>query len=524
LDPNPITEHRSRWGALAFVCVFALVAFWVAQHFRGGLLERGSRSALPGELQEVDCWFETADDARCAWLHPVIQNVARDTALPVVILSPAQRSARTASIYLAGGPGGPSYLFEEGIEGWREWMRRMGLDHDLVLYDTRGTGYALPKYECPEYVPMVRRQLAVPFETPAERLAASQEADAVVLRCAERVPMVDRAAALVSTRQHARDLLDLIVALKRDYGYRDVVLYGVSYGSRLAAWASSEAKTSQERVSRIVLDSYYPPGKDLYARTPLTWREVLADHSGHCDLAGNCDFSNDALGKKMAELVVSDPFDHDTVDIPPPSYASDEQTIKLRRDAINLINLLMHSLSSNSRPDELPLRIDEAIAGNWTEAWQELAQSYVEMTLDDYFGDLAYELTECADNGDIGEAAWAAMRSVDPRLAELFQSLQEASKYCERLGAKNSLLASRTNQTHSLVVAMHLDPVTPWRAAREALVDLPRANWRLLAGAGHGVADQDECGAAAIGAYMNSGSMLGFDACNVIDRRDVEGK
>jgi pimeloyl-ACP methyl ester carboxylesterase len=514
-----------RLRTLAIIGITAGVSFGVAHR----LLEARDDApdvptyASPGDLQPIDCWFDTASDATCAWLHPTGQNQARDTALPVVILAPAgTRSGRRVSIQLSGGPGGPSYLFEEGIAAWRDWMQRLGLDHDLVLYDTRGTGYAVPELPCSEFEPMLRDQLAAAIETPAQRLATWNAFERVLQRCVARVPAADRAAALISTRQHARDLLDLIVALRRDHGYQDVVLYGVSYGSRLATWAANQARTPQHQVQRMVLDSYYPPGVDLDVRTPRNWREVLSDFATFCARHGDCTGSGADLAAKVERLVAAAPRAHEVIDVDLGELWGEQRHVALRLDGYNYAELLMHALYVNLRVEELPLRVDEALAGEWSPAWDELARSYLETMLDPGFGNVAFALAECADNGESSPAEIEAMHREEPVFAHLIAEPPQAAGLCRRLGAPDVSLRPHSNPTPALVVAMQLDPVTPWRVAQAALAELPQAHWRLLAGAGHGVADQDECAARAIGRYMNSGRTPDFESCDVIDARDPE--
>jgi pimeloyl-ACP methyl ester carboxylesterase len=137
--------------------------------------------------------------------------------------------------------------------------------------------------------------------------------------------------------------------------------------------------------------------------------------------------------------------------------------------------------------------------------------------LDWEFSPVAFHLTECADNVEPGASESQRMRSAYPEFGAMLIDVPDARGFCQRLGVDAAPLVPQRVEIDALVVSMQLDPVTPWRVAREALPDLPRAHWRLLQGAGHGVANSDVCGARAVGAYLNTGTMAAWDACTLIE-------
>ena len=54
-------------------------------------------------------------------------------------------------------------------------------------------------------------------------------------------------------------------------------------------------------------------------------------------------------------------------------------------------------------------------------------------------------------------------------------------------------------------------------AAREGLALLRTAEWRVVRGVGHVVADRDACASHAIGAYMNSGALDAWRDCDLVE-------
>jgi len=138
------------------------------------------------------------------------------------------RGERRAAIYLSGGPGGAG-LFEARF-GLPE-LASLRSRYDLVAFDQRGTG-ASGLLRCPE----LERDL---------RLRSTRAA----ARCAERI---GPRRALYTTRTSVEDL----EAIRAAVGAERVLLFGVSYGTKLAV---AYAKAHPDRVERLILDSVADP-------------------------------------------------------------------------------------------------------------------------------------------------------------------------------------------------------------------------------------------------------------------------
>ncbi len=131
---------------------------------------------------------------------------------------------RRAVVYLSGGPGGAG-LFEARL-GLRD-VASLGSRYDLVSFDQRGTG-ASGLLRCSE------------FERD-RRLRSTAAAE----RCAQQIGPKRR---LYTTKTSVEDL----EAVRAAVGAEKVLLYGVSYGTKLAL---AYAKAYPARVERMILDS-----------------------------------------------------------------------------------------------------------------------------------------------------------------------------------------------------------------------------------------------------------------------------
>ncbi|MBE0695531.1 MAG: hypothetical protein IH586_01270, partial [Anaerolineaceae bacterium] len=113
-----------------------------------------SMQAYQAVFEEAACAFAVpgGQAPRCGYLI-VPENRARPGSPSIrlhvaVFRSSAGSLAADPVIYLSGGPGSPAldlvgYLFRHGLDAVLERS-------DLIVFDQRGTGYSLPRLDCPE--------------------------------------------------------------------------------------------------------------------------------------------------------------------------------------------------------------------------------------------------------------------------------------------------------------------------------------------------------------------------------------
>ena len=149
-----------------------------------------------------------------------------------IALSVARKLAGTspagsALLALAGGPGQPALPFGE----FAAKSRAAGLHgRDLLVFDQRGTGSSDP-LSCPAFERF-------------SRLSASR----VFAACAEQI---GPARGAFTTQESVRD----IDAIRQALGYQKLVLYGTSYGTKVAL---EYAERFPEHTEALVLDSVVP--------------------------------------------------------------------------------------------------------------------------------------------------------------------------------------------------------------------------------------------------------------------------
>ncbi len=142
-------------------------------------------------------------------------------------------SSTSAVVALAGGPGQAALGLGEFIA--KAMAPALGT-RDLLVFDQRGTGESDP-LSCPAL--SVRGQ----FE-------GTPSTGELVSRCAQQL---GAARAAYTTRESVAD----IEAIRRAIGYEKLVLYGTSYGTKVAL---EYAEQYPQHVESLVLDSVVPAG------------------------------------------------------------------------------------------------------------------------------------------------------------------------------------------------------------------------------------------------------------------------
>ena len=207
------------------------------------------------EFQMTDCWFKLDRKAPtdCGWLivpedweKPDEQKLK----LPVVVFRARNPDPSLSPIiYLSGGPGLPALGPNGNDGGWGKDADSLFAGRTLVVFDQRGTGLSTPKLECRDGdSPMIWHPVSKNREDFGDLTA---RVHAAYTACAARHLAAGRRLTAFNTLQSAND----VEALRRALNLGDVVLWGISYGTRLALAVMEQ---HPETVSAAILDSILP--------------------------------------------------------------------------------------------------------------------------------------------------------------------------------------------------------------------------------------------------------------------------
>ncbi len=158
--------------------------------------------------------------------------------------------AKSAIVALAGGPGQPALPF---AEQFAELLGPIAATRDLIVFDQRGSGLSQP-LSCHAF----------------ERPDLFHSFGEVVHACGSQL---GSSRALYTTADTVAD----IEAIRAAGGYEKLVLYGTSYGTKVA---EQYAQDYPGRVEALVLDSTVPPNgpepleRSTFAAIPRVLRQI----------------------------------------------------------------------------------------------------------------------------------------------------------------------------------------------------------------------------------------------------------
>ncbi|HET8627374.1 MAG TPA: alpha/beta hydrolase [Thermomicrobiales bacterium] len=236
--------------------------------------------------------------------------------LPVAVYK--ARSATPAAepiILLAGGPGQSDQVFATLLTASSAYYRDLTANHDVVIFDQRGTGKAQPSLACPELTAdSLGSQLLV------QALDAQAPLVAAALRCRDRLAGQGIDLAAYTTTENAADVNDVRAVL----GYATMDLYGGSYGSALGLAVERDFPGV---VHDVVLESIVPPQIAWIFAPPQNFDRALRElfracaadaacNAAYPDLQGAFQRGVARLNATPARVPVTDPASGQTVDVP----------------------------------------------------------------------------------------------------------------------------------------------------------------------------------------------------------------
>lgn len=283
------------------------------------------------------CHLPGAEEAlRCVEIEVPLDYASAGKAIKIhVTVAPAFREAARGDplFVLAGGPGQAG---SDIVPVLQAAFRRVRATRDIVLIDQRGTGKS-GKLDCkspPDVDTMTEEQL-----------------DVEMRRC---IDSIKAPYGLYTTDAAARDIEKIRLAL----GYRQVNVWGGSYGTRLA---QHYARLYPASVRALILDGVAAPdqvipagGQDAQAALENTFKL--------CEKEAACARTFPALRSEFASLSAKLAQGPVTVTMPDPRTAAIRPvTISQRRFAATVHRVLYSPTDAHT----LPFLIHSAFNGRW---------------------------------------------------------------------------------------------------------------------------------------------------------------
>jgi pimeloyl-ACP methyl ester carboxylesterase len=390
--------------------------------------------------------------------------------LPVVVVRATGRNpAPDAIVIPAGGPGYPG----AGDLGWA----RSGLNrqHDIVLYDQRGTGGSVPSLECPEVDAAFVDALQDDRSYREERGAlARARADCLDRLQANGVDLTD-----FHSEASAADLDDLRQAL----GYEQWNLLGISYGGRLAL---ATMRSHPDGVRAAILDSVYDVTYGGLASERDRIERAFRRLASGCTADPACSGAHGDLNAKyerVRRLYNAEPI---VVDVDLGDGKGPQQFVITGDD---MIAGLFNALYDAALIPLLPTIMGDLLAGE-TSIVPALVQRGVPFATG--AADAMAHAVDCADNAQLDTTDADAMVYEDPGRLGLVVALAGVcpASWPATPGAFN---APVTSDIPSLVLAGSYDPITPPAGTEAVARHLTNSTFLLVDPVGHGVTGYNAC-------------------------------
>jgi pimeloyl-ACP methyl ester carboxylesterase len=401
--------------------------------------------------------------------------------------SSTARSDAAPLVWLDGGPGGAS-LDGIGTAIAGALARALLADHDLIVFDQRGVGFSQPSLACPETVEAT-------YEAFGKRLNPTEETELEVkarLACHDRLRAQGINLAAYTSAQNAADVNDIRAAL----GYRQVALYGVSYGTRLALTIMRDFPGI---LTSVVLDSVVPVQANLYTEVVASAQRAFDLLFDGCAADAACNAAYPNLATLFYETIAR-------LDADPPTVQLRDPRTGVNRDLVLTGERFAGAIFKALYPTRLIPTLPRAIAGARTGNYEPFAVAVRDLLLDDSVSWGVYYSVQCGEEVRFvtPDAVVEAGRAFRREVAGLFEA-GALFATCAVWGAKEAPPLENmpvTSDVPTLVLSGQYDPVTPPAWARLAAQTLTRSTVVEFPGVGHWTLAGGVCPLDVLAAFL----------------------
>ncbi len=453
-----------------------LWACWLAsagvQAGGGGSVFR--QVACPAEVRASRCGFVTAPLGHA---HPSGPQIELFVAVQGAA-APGKLAQLDPVFYLEGGPGARGSLA----------LRRLAQvfpERDLVGIDQRGVGRSVPALDCPGINALLLRQDVAASAVAPLFLRALAVCGTALRAQGVRLELFD-------TTQAALD----VETVKRALGYRQINLYGSSYGTRLA---QEVLRRTPAHLRAVVLDSVIPASIDRVAQSPLAAKQALGRVFAACAASVSCRSHYTGLAATYREAL-------DQLAAAPLRIVGSAGRI----DAQMFQSRLVSMMYTRQGVSELPGLIAAAHSGD-AGAFDSVATQPFGESLSDALSWGAFYANECS--GEVAYSTPARLSAGLDAAPEFAGALSLVAGISSRdiFQACASLHLTRPAPLENtavrsgvpvLLLAGEFDPVTPPEWLPAASSGLSHAYPVVVKGAAHGPGLTTECGLSLATAFI----------------------
>ena len=451
------------------------------------------------EGEQITCGYVTVPESRAA---PGGEEAGAPTVrlAVAVIHSDADPPAPDPLLMLAGGPGQSALdsfvplLAVPGMEGFRA-------EREIVLVEQRGTHYSTPFLRCEE---MAELKLDLLAENPGDEEEEARSL-AAWTACRERLAASGTDLAAYNSVENAADIMAVADAL----GYRQVNLYGGSYGSLLAQHVMRDYP---DRVRSAILDAVSPLRHEpnlLYKAHAMdralrllfsTCRDDAACNEAYPDLEGVFFDLVARLNAEPAIVPLQNAGTGEAVDL----VLTGDRLIAYMRDMLYMTAILPH----------LPGAVYDMAAGDFSL----LAAVESQFAFLPGLADGMYNSVVCAELADFTVADMADAEGLYPEVAAVVEDLidEVMLQPCQVWDVRplgDAVSEPVSGDVPTLLLAGEFDPTVPPALSEVAAEKLTHAYAYTFPGLGHSALGSSACAHDVMLAFLDDPSQAPDAAC-----------
>lgn len=438
------------------------------------------------------------ENMECGWLTVPVEHSKPDgdtIELGVVILYANTREAAQEPLFMAqGGPGGST------IDSYLPTMPKSPIrdQHDIVLFDQRGTKHTRPDLQCTEYNDLLVKtiELDLPDEQTEQMNADAAQA------CKTRLQGAGAKLAAYDSMENAAD----VNALREALGYNKISLYGVSYGTLLAQHVMRDFPGI---LSAVVLDGVVAPRQSFVAESGRSENNALTQLFQACAADVKCNGAYPNLEKTLYDTSARLNAASARVRM------SDLETGKSYNavvDGDTLQGFVFQGLYATDLLPYLPYMIAEASKGNYGPLGNVASLFVFDRSVS--YG--MYYSVMCAEDGNFDPGA-IDTGDLRPEIAERNKRDLKSLKDVCNVWNVDLLPATAdepvTSDVPTLLLSGRFDPITPATNAQDVARTLSKATAFVFPNTGHGAFQSERCATRIVQAFLNSPAVKPDGSC-----------
>ena len=451
-------------------------------------------------LTKAVCRFIAPDgiNVTCGYI-----NVPEDRSNPhtktiqlavVIYHSTNPKPAPDPVIFLQGGPGGQAVMLS--ADAFDLLVKPFLSKRDFIAFDQRGTGLSIPALGCDELENVYKQDIAGQIPKSSQDYIYTN----AFRSCHGGMSLGGIELNSYTTVASADDIKDIVTTL----GYKQVDLYGASYGTRLALVTM---RNYPDLVRSAILDSVVPVDVKLYDEDAIRYNSALEALFDSCSANTKCNSAYPDLKSVFWNLV--DQLDAKPVAVSAPlPVGSNNENV----DGSDLIGITLSILKTTeliAYAPEIIYKIKEGDYSTFVSVQSSLPYEFDGINIGLYISMMCHEQILATTPASM-QAAMDSQHDLGRYFRlPFFGDAQSMFNTCKVWGAVPPIVgedAPTISDIPSLVIEGKFDPVTPPAFGKQVAAQLSHSYYMEFPNQGHTptATDTSGCAFSAVLAFISN--------------------